>query len=255
LPIVAALLLAVTGLVVGVVLVGLARPGGNQGPIGLVTPTPESSLPTFSQETPTPGPSPTPPPLTSFPSLPTPFPPTPTPDLTASPSAEPTPTPTQTATAPSTPKPPKTPKPSKAPTPTPTPTDTPAPTPTPTLTLTCDQATGPPTDAVVVGFGNKDKKSKGWCIEIANFHMVDGSAWGTINLLLNGKSIAAFTCDPPNPCPGDNVVAVPTKLAKDGAVLSWGTKNCVDATGTACTDPADLKATITVGYEVATSAP
>jgi hypothetical protein len=241
LPIIAALVLAASGIVVGAILVGLSRPSSAPGTfVAGASSTPGSSLPIFVQPTPTP----TPPVLTSFPSLPTPFPstivPTDTPLITPGPSDQPTP-------------PPPTPTPITTPKPTPRPTPKPTPTPAP-IALTCASATGNPTDSVFVGTGNNDKTSKGWCLESATFRIVDGSAWGTAHLLLNGKSIADFSCtNPPTPCAGDNPIAISaTKLARPGAVLSWSSTGCVDSTGTPCTDPNQFMATIEVFYELAT---
>ncbi len=120
LPIIAALALALTGLIVGAMLVAFARPGGGQN-VATATGTPESSLPVFVQTTPTPDltPTPTAAPPESFPPLPTPFP-SDTPFLTPIPTdsllpGSPTPTPSTTPTATPTHKP--TPTPTKKPTP------------------------------------------------------------------------------------------------------------------------------------------
>jgi hypothetical protein len=115
--------------------------------------------------------------------------------------------------------------------------------------------TGSPTKSFFVGTGNSDRTSKGWCLEEATFRMVDGSAWGTVNLTVNGKVVAHFECtNPPTPCSGDNVVQItPIKLAKPNATISWSTTGCEDETGSACTDQQVL-ATIEVGYELATPA-
>ena len=117
LPIIAALALALAGLIVGVFLVGLGRPSGL---VAVVTPTPSPLLsqPIFVQTTPTAGPTPSAPPVVSFPALPTPFEspsfaPTDSGLISPPPSVEPTPTPTPGL-------------------PTPTPSRTPKPTPTPT---------------------------------------------------------------------------------------------------------------------------
>jgi hypothetical protein len=84
---------------------------------------------------------------------------------------------------------------------------------------------------------------------------VDGSSFGTAHLTLNGKTIASFTCSYPNPCPGDNNVPIsPTKLAKPGAILSWSTSDCIDASGNPCTGSEQVMMTIQVGFELATPA-
>jgi len=244
LPILAALFLALAGLVVGAMLVGLA--GARPGPtlIAGASGTPVSSLPAYVQETPTPGP-PTPTPFSSFPSLPTPPPSvlaTATPFVTPPPST-PTPTPT----------PSKTPKPTPSPTPTPTPTPTPAP-------LTCANATGTPTDNLTVGYGNKPSKtSKGWCLDYVIFHVVTtvppGSTFGESRLQLNGKTIATFDCSPPAPCQNDVQVQLNMKLAKDGASVAYDS-TCTGDPSTPddeCTT-VGYNATATFYYELATPA-
>ncbi|HEY5519084.1 MAG TPA: hypothetical protein VIK08_00350 [Candidatus Limnocylindrales bacterium] len=241
LPIIAALFLALAGLVVGALLVGLA---GRPGPtlVAGASGTPVSSLPIFTQETPTPGPA-TPTPPQSFPSLPTPPPsvlPTDTPLFTPPPSETPTPTPTATPT--------------KKPTPPPTPTPTPTP-----VALTCAHATGTPTNNLTVGYGNKPSRvSKGWCLDYVVFHVVTtvppGSTYGNSRLLLNGKTIASFTCaQSGTPCQNDVQVQLNQKLAKVGASVSYDS-TCVgdtaDPAGT-CANPG-YNATATFHYEPAT---
>ncbi len=231
LPIIAALFLALAGLVVGALLVGLA---GRPGPtlIANATGTPVSSLPIFVQPTASPSPA-TPTPPQSFPSLPTPPPsvlPTDTPLFTPPPSESPTPTPTATPT--------------KKPTPPPTPTP---------VALTCAHATGTPTGQAVIGFGNKTpKSSKGWCIDEVDFQFVTGSSYGTVNFLFNGKNFGSYTCAFPTPCPDPHVELFPQpKLAKVGASLDEST-SCEQVTGNDCTAPDAVKATITIKYELAT---
>ena len=243
LPIIAALLLALAGLVVGALLVGLA---GKPGPtfVAGASSTPVSSLPIFVPETPTPGPA-TPTPPQSFPPLPTPTPsalPTDSGLFTPPPSETPTATPTQTPTA----------------TPTKKPTPPPTPTPTPTPQLTCVNATGNPTNNLTVGFGNKPSRvSKGWCLDYVIFHVVivpPGSTYGNSRLQLNGKTIASFTCaQSASPCQNDVQVQLNNKFAKVGATLAYDS-TCVgdtaDPTGT-CANPG-YNATATFYYEPAT---
>lgn len=242
-PIIAALVLAASGIVVGGILVGLSRPGGAPGTfIALVTPSPLSSLPIFVQPTPTP----TPPIVTSFPPLPTPFPPTiaptDTPLLSPPPSDQPTPTPPQ---------------------PTPTPIHTPRPTPSPTPTpiaLTCASATGTATKQVFFGYGNPPKSRTiptGWCVDNITIRIVTlppGSTFGTARLLRNGNSFVEYTCAPPTPCGAQqDFPFAPPKLLKAGTVLTYDFTCTGDVSNpTACTDPG-FNATIEIDYEIATA--
>ena len=237
LPIIAALALAIAGLIIGALLFSFV---GKPGPtlIAGARSTPVSSLPVFVQPTPTPGPA-TPTPFQSFPGLLTPTPffsPTDTPLFSPPPSESPTPTPTPTAT------------PTKKPTPPPTPTPTPT-----AVPLTCANVSGTPSKSTFVGTGNNDKTSNGWCLEKATFRFVDGSAFGTVNLTVNGKNVASFSCASSTAgCPGDNVVPIePIKFAKPGAVVSWSTSGCEDIAGNPCTGTEQIMATIEVGFEKA----
>jgi hypothetical protein len=246
LPIIAALALAIVGLVIGAMIVSFARPGGNNGPVAVITPTPGSTLPTFTPEAVSPSPSPSSAPIQTFQGLPTPvvIVPTDTPLLTIPPSIEPTVTPTF---GPPTPTPP----PTKKPTPTPTKKPTPTPTPTTPQTLGCANITGAPDRTTFVGTGNSDKTASDWCLQSATFRVVTGSMWGSADLTLNGKTVASFTCGgEPNPC-SDDTKSIANKYAKAGAVLSWRVTSCVDSTGAACTDPSQFMVTIEVGYQKA----
>ena len=256
LPILAALALALAGLVVGVVLVGLARP--SDGGVAVVTPTPTPLLsqPIFVQTTPTAGPTPSAPPVLTFAPLPTPFDspsiaPTDSGLISPPPSVEPTPTPTP---AQPTPTPSRTPKPTPSPTPKPTPTGTPTPTPPP-LGESCVGATGNPTNSFVIGYGNKDQRvSSGWCVDRVTFRIVNGSTWGEVKLAIDGNAIARFTCRPHDICsePVTRSYAIP-RLARDGAVLSY-VAVCTgdpDTTADECAIPDAFRATIQVFYEPA----
>jgi hypothetical protein len=252
LPILAALGLALAGLIVGAMLVTFARPGGvaDASPTG----SPVSSLPIFVPTSPTPGPSPSPGPsaIESFPGLPTPLPDfTPFPSgsgfVTPPPSLLPTPTPTAT--------PSRTPRPT--PTASPTPTETPTPTP---IALTCDQATGNPTANVTLGYGNRTNRiSKGWCLDYVVFHVVTtvppGSTFGKSALLENNKAIANFSCDSPAPCANDVQVPLNQKLARFAALISYSS-TCTGDPSTPDDECATVgyNATATLYYELATIA-
>jgi len=74
-------------------------------------------------------------------------------------------------------------------------------------------------------------------------------------LLLNGNTIASFTCSYPTVCDQPDITTfTPPKLAKDGAVLSYDftcAGDPADPTGT-CANPG-FNATATFYYELATA--
>ena len=184
LPIIAALALAIAGLIIGALLFSFV---GKPGPtlIAGASSTPVSSLPVFVQPTPTPGPA-TPTTFQSFPGLLTPTPffsPTDTPLFTPPPSESPTPTPTPTAT------------PTKKPTPPPTPTPTPTPTATP-VAFDCSTASGGKSGSVTLT--NTDNTTspptgKVWCLDTVTITPISQN--GRISLYRNQKEIAHADCD------------------------------------------------------------
>lgn len=225
----AAIALAIIAFIVGAVFVGLSRPPGpGSSFVAIVTPPPAETLPPFEQPTPTP---------TPFVSLaPTPsLLPTPTPEITPTISAPPTIEPT--------------------PAPTPTPTTNPTPTPTP-VAFTCDAVTGTPSEFVEVGSERPVAETRNWCLETATFQFFAPSAWGTIRLRHNGRTIAEFTCDYPTICSAPVTVPVrgAPRLALRGDLLRFVAVNCQEDPATPedeCENPG-IFAKITVGYERAT---
>ncbi len=254
LPIIAALALAIVGLVVGAMIVSFARPGGGNTPVAVITPTPGSTLPTFTPEAASPTASASPIPIQTFPSLPTPLPtdsflPSESPFGTVPPSDLPSATPTL---GPPTPTPTPTDRPTNKPTPTPTkkPTPTPTPTPTPPAALGCANVSGTPDRSAFVGTGNSDKTANDWCLEAATFRIVVGSMWGSADLLLNGKTVASYSCTAVGTACPDQTKNIANKYAKAGAVLSWRPTSCIDANGATCPN-SQFMVTIEVGYEKA----
>jgi hypothetical protein len=249
LPILAALFLAVAGLMIGAFLVLLARQGPQGTFVAVVSPTPVSSLPVFTQPTPIPTAAPSPPPFVSFPPLPTPGPvetPSDSPGLTPFPTdLVPTPTPT---VPPVTLPPSKTPKP-----PSPTP---PPPTPTPPPAANCSNATGTPTNHVTLSSeGKKNQRVlASWCVDRVEIHILFGSTYGDVALSRDSTPIYAVNCEYPG-CTADNTKTFGSpKLWPTGSVAR-GTFTCTGDPNTEtdeCADPAAFKATIDIWFEVAT---
>jgi hypothetical protein len=240
LAIYAAIFLAVVAFIVGALLVGFGRPSGPASTfVAIVSPTP--SLPPFEQPTPDATPTPLPTPVIT---------PSPTPLLfpTATPvvSLEPTPTPEVTPTPVATPQP--TPRPTRTPTSPPTATPTPTP-----AAFTCEGISGNPDRATTVGSLQRTQETGNWCLERVAYQFFPGSAYGTIQLRLNGRTIAEFTCAQGQNCGGPIVEDLSRiRLALAGDTLRFRVAQCVDPAETPEVNECEgegVIATIEVGYE------
>jgi hypothetical protein len=77
--------------------------------------------------------------------------------------------------------------------------------------------------------------------------------WGSADLLLNGKTIATYSCTAVGTaCPDDTkAVNGAPKLAKPGATISWRPTSCIDTSGNPCSND-QFMVTIEFGFEPAT---
>jgi hypothetical protein len=112
---------------------------------------------------------------------------------------------------------------------------------------------GNPSDSVVVGTGNNDKKAKNWCLETATFRVV-GPNYGSADLIVGGKRVASYSCPYDASLPACDSKTVPIakapRLALSGVVISWRPTSCTDPAGAPCSDD-QFQATIEVGYQPA----
>jgi hypothetical protein len=248
LAIYAAIFLAVVAFVVGALLVGFGRPSSPASTtVANVSPTP--TLPPFEQPTPDPTPTPEVTPAASPSPTPLLFP-TATPVVSLEPTPavtlEPTPTPILTPTPNAT----RTPRPSRSPTPTPAPTPTPTPTP---AGFTCEGISGNPDRSTTVGSLQPTQETGNWCLERVAYQFFTGSAYGTIQLRLNGRTIASFTCAQDQNCSGPIVEDLSRiRLAEQGDTLRFRVAQCVDPAETPEVNECEgegVIATIEVGYE------